>query len=325
MTPTQPAVGTVPLDVPAFTQETVVAKLARPQADEKTTIAIVADPHIATQAQGTWKRFDLTEQWLKRAVTAINNSDIDGVAVLGDLTKDGEPYNFDRFDELVATLDAPLVTVPGNHDSPKSIDKYEGLSTTEFCDRYAPNGYPVAEQLGSIDLIGLNTAIHPDGLHHDNHGGSVPELQRQALDRKLRSSNAPVVIMHHNLYELPHNPGGSWSTFPVDNPEPLHNTLVKNGAKLVLSGHQHLIGTKSRSGVREILVPALCSYPHSILTLEVGPHGTTIRLLPLATSQEVQAAYEASINDTPMGRGIAARAGIALESLPLVDEQTSRR
>lgn len=320
MTPSTSGVGTVPVDAPVLKGRTALAHLNRPQTDNETTIAVIADPHVSKRAENTWKQFDQTEQLLERAVEKIQTLDVDGAIVLGDLTKDGELWNFERYDTLIDPLSVPLVTIPGNHDVPKSFDTHPGQSPDQFGKRYAQDRYPVLNRLESVDIIGLNTASHPDEKLRDSHGGRISDLQRQELDQMLSRATTPVVTMHHNLFELPHNPGGDWQNFPLNDPEPLQATLANHDVKLVLSGHQHLLGTDRRGGVRELLAPAVCSYPISMLTLHIGPSGTTVYIHPLGDETNQQKAYEEAIDGNTMGRGIAARAGIAIESLPLVNE-----
>ena len=324
MTPSTPDVGTVPIDVPVLQDRTALAHLNHPQTDDETTIAVIADPHIATRAENTWKQFAQTEQLLERAVEKVRTLDVDGAIVLGDLTKDGELWNFNRYDALIESVSAPMVTIPGNHDVPKGFDTHPGRSPDTFGKRYAQGRYPVLKRLGSIDVIGLNTASHPEGKLRDSHGGCVSDQQRRELDQLLSRATTPVVTMHHNLFELPHNPGGAWRNFPLDDPVPLRATLADHDVELVLSGHQHLLGTDQRDGIRELLAPAVCSYPISMLTLHIGPSGTTVYVHPLGGRADQQTAYERAINGNAMGRGIAARAGIAIESLPLVDEGQNR-
>lgn len=320
MTSPTPEVGTVPVDVPVLENQTALAYLDRPRADDQTTIAVIADPHISTREQNTWKQFSQTEQLLEQAVKKIQTLDVDGAIVLGDLTKDGELWNFKRYDALIEPVSVPMVTIPGNHDVPKSFDTHQGQSVDQFAKRYSQDRYPTLKRLGSVDVIGLNTASHPDGRLHNSHGGRISAQQRRELDQMLSRDTTSVVTMHHNLYELPHNPGGDWQNFPLNNPGPLRATLANHNVGLVLSGHQHLPGTDRRNGVRELLAPAVCSYPISILTLHIGPSGTTVHIHPLGGEADQQTAYEQAINGNTMGRGIAARAGIAIESLPLVDE-----
>jgi len=298
--------------------ETTVARLDRPRAPESTRIAVVSDPHVATEETGTWKVFDRTERNLQRAVAAVADRNVDGVVVPGDLTKDGEPRNFDRYDELVTPFDVPAVTLPGNHDVPKTFDDHEVPSLAAFVDRYADGEkYPVRAEVGSVDVIGLNTAARWDGGLEDTWGGRVSDRQLAALDAALADAATPVVALHHNLYALPDNPGGDWTNFPLNDGDALHAVLHDHDVPLVVSGHQHVPALGVRDGVREVTAPAVCSYPYALLVLEIGPAGTTVSMVPLAAAAETVESYRAAVDGVPMGRGIARRTERRLDSLPL--------
>ncbi|BAP56183.1 metallophosphoesterase [Thioploca ingrica] len=54
---------------------------------------------------------------LQSTVKAINKvDDIDFVIVLGDLTKDAEPWNVDRFQEVMDELNMPWYVILGTND-----------------------------------------------------------------------------------------------------------------------------------------------------------------------------------------------------------------
>ncbi len=301
--------------------ETTFARFDRPCAPTTTRLAVVADPHVATDATETWKVFHRTERNLRRAVAAVDDRDVDGLVVAGDLTKDGEPRNFDRYDELVAGVDVPTVTVPGNHDVTKAFDDHEAPPVETFAERYADGDYPVRTRMGAVDVIGLDSAAGRDGALRDTWGGAVSDRQLDALDGMLADAETPLVVLHHNLYPLPDNPGGEWANFPLDDADALHSVLRDYDVPLAVSGHQHVPEVGVRDGVREVIAPAVCSYPHAVLLVEIGPAGTTVTMVPLATPAEIDESYRLGTGGTPLGRGIAARTDRRLESLRLASDR----
>ena len=110
------------------------------------------------------------------------------------------------------------------------------------------------------------------------------------LDEALADSDADrsIVVVHHNLpatgdlyeryrAELPvagEVPGFS-------NPEPLVELLVSHDVALVVTGHLHFPAIERADGITELTVPAVSSFPHAILVLEVDERGTVVRLVPL--------------------------------------------
>jgi len=178
----------------------LMANLSCPRSDEPTRIAVVADPHISTKEEGTSKLFEHTEHHLENAVEDINTRDVDYTLCVGDITKDGERWNFAAADEILANLDAPFRSIPGNHDVPKDRDEHENLSLSEFADRYAPDGqgFPFHERVGGVDVVGLNSSGGHDWLT-ESHDGLVPADQLDWLTEMLPGLDSPLVAVHHNL------------------------------------------------------------------------------------------------------------------------------
>lgn len=306
----------------------VMARLARPRAETPTRIAVVADPHLSTRESGTSKLFDHTERHVRRAFADIEGRDVDLTLCVGDITKDGEPWNFDRFDELLADLSTPFRSVPGNHDVPKAGDDHEGLPLSEFVARYTPGSLPFHERVGGVDLVGLNSA--GDGeLLFDAHDGLVTERQLDWLDETLPGLEAPLVAVHHNLPAMSaqleaHRDAVEPEMFvpPImREPERFVETLRAHDVPLVLTGHLHLPSAAEMDGVRELMAPTTCSFPQAYLLVEVGPAGTTVRYVPIADTQGMQLGFRERRNDSVTARGLTGMAAVRLAQFPLVDER----
>nr|WP_255194617.1 metallophosphoesterase [Natronobeatus ordinarius] len=270
----------------------VLARLERPIAAEPTRLAVFSDVHLATDATGTWKVFHRTERHLRGAVDAVNERNVDGVVVAGDLTRNGNPAEFDLFDELAA-FDPPMVAVPGNHDFPTTFDELESLPIPEFEARYTPDGagLPFRVRVGGLEVIGLDSHEATPGSPAETWDGRVDAETLMWLDETLSAAavDATIVVVHHNLpatgalYER-------WSgELPMEgevpgfsNPEPLVSLLARHDVPLVVTGHLHFPAIERSGGVRELTVPAVSSFPHALLLLEVDDQGTIVRFLPLA-------------------------------------------
>ncbi|USZ70482.1 metallophosphoesterase family protein [Natronosalvus halobius] len=270
----------------------LLARLERPRTPEPTTLAVGSDVHLATDATGTWKVFHRTERHLRAAVRCVNERDVDGVLLAGDLTRNGTRAEFDRFDGL-ATFDPPTVAIPGNHDEPTTFDERESLPIDAFEGRYTPGGLPFRVRVGGLEVIGLDShAAEPDSPA-ETWDGRVDAETLMWLDETLETTpvDATIVAIHHNLpatgrlYER-------WrDELPVDgrvpgfsNPEPLLEVLADHDVGLVVTGHLHFPAIESSGGVRELTVPAVSSFPHALLVLEVDERGTTVRQVPLTDS-----------------------------------------
>ncbi|QLH76078.1 metallophosphoesterase [Halosimplex rubrum] len=339
---------------------TVLARLARPTGDP-TRFAVVADPHVATRAEGTSKLFERTRAHFEAALADIAGRDVDAVLSPGDLTKDGEPWNYEAVDEALADLDAPFHAVPGNHDVPKEGDDHDTPTLGRFVERYTPED-PVARgpdglsyrvQVGDLDVIGLNSAGTAERLT-DSHEGHVDADQRAWLADQLARAGTAIVLVHHNLPEVTGQLDAHRAAVEPDlaeipamrDPEPLVETLGEGDVPLVLSGHYHLPTTavsggsaergstgasvseanggsseRRSDGVREIAAPTTCSFPQSYLLCDVTPEGTTVRLVPVADSIGLETAHARRAADSATARGLTGIAAARLAAAPLVDER----
>jgi 3',5'-cyclic AMP phosphodiesterase CpdA len=302
-----------------------MARLDRP-AGPHTRLGVVADPHVSTRESGTSKLFEHTEAHLRAAVTDMRERDLDAVLSPGDLTKDGEPWNYDAVDEAIAELDVPFLAVPGNHDVPKHRDEHDTPSVEWFAERYADGDLPFHREVGGVDVLGVNSAGTTEHLY-DSHDGHVPDEQVAWLRETLPETDRSVVLVHHNFPPVSdqieahreHEP--EMHLPPVTRePEPLADALAAGGADLVLTGHYHLPATGSYRGVREVAAPTTCSFPQAYLLVEVTPEGTTVRFVPVADADGLGMAHQRRAADSTTARGLTAIAAARVASFPLVDQ-----
>lgn len=307
-----------------------LARLDRPRSDPPVTVAVLADPHVAVDATGTWKVYHRTRARLRTAVTAAN-ARADAAVVAGDLTRNGRPAEFDAVDEVLANLDVPWAAIPGNHDVSKAFDEHEMPPVGAFADRY--DDPPFAREVGEVTLLCLDTAS-ADGALRDSWGGRVGERQRAWLADRLAAAANPVVVLHHPVAALPDRPEGPrWRNFNVVDAEDVAACLAAHDAPLVVSAHQHVPAVRSHTsipdaegdaspprpqsaresasdtgtpsaGTVEVLAPATCSFPQASLHVEVDPHGATLRLVPLADRAGVAEAHGLARDGKPLGRTV---------------------
>jgi DNA repair exonuclease SbcCD nuclease subunit len=306
----------------------VLATLDRPAAATETTIAVVADPHVATRAAGTSKLFEHTETHFRNAVADIREREIDAALSVGDLTKDGEPWNYAAVDEALDDLDVPFYAVPGNHDVPKAGDEHDPLPVAEFADRYAPDDeYPFRTAVGGVDVVGLNTAGTAE-FRHESHDGALDPGRIEAVQEALAAADEPVVLSHFNLPAMAEQLRAHRDAVepemaipPVTRDgERYVETLAEGDTSLLLTGHLHLPATAVEGGVREVMVPTTCSFPQAYVTVTVGAEGTTVRFHPVADRAGLRRAYAERTGDSTTARGLTAIASDRLAAFPLVSE-----
>ncbi|WP_327052398.1 metallophosphoesterase family protein [Halomicrococcus gelatinilyticus] len=316
----------------------VLARFDRPRTATATTVAVVSDPHVSTEREGTWKVFHRTRERLRTVLADAMARDVDAVVLAGDLTEDGARIDFEAVDATLADAEVPTFAVPGNHDVRKAFDAHDGRPLSAFTANYAsagatgaaggssPSGLPFHARVGGVDVIGLNSASTPDGALDDTHDGAVSDDQLSWLDETLPGADAPVVVMHHNLPGLACGDLRSWrSSYPLRNADALVETLTGHGAPLVVSGHLHLPAVSCAGDVRQVVAPALSSFPQAALLLEVGPDGTTVRYVPVGGQAAVEEAYMHAQADSERSGMVADLVHARLSTLPLVDERASRR
>jgi 3',5'-cyclic AMP phosphodiesterase CpdA len=303
----------------------VLARLDRP-AGPQTRFAVIADPHLATRAEGTSKLFEHTRTHLEAAIADISERNVDAVLSPGDLTKDGEPWNYDAVDEILSALDIPFFAVPGNHDVPKDSDTHDTIPVAEFADRYGPGSMPFHVEVGGLDVFGLNSSGTSDRLY-ESHDGQITDDDQAWLATRLAKSDSSVVLVHHNLPPISdqieaHRTIESEMHLPpaLRDPGPFAETLADGEADLVISGHYHLPATGRYHGIREIAAPTTCSFPQSYLLCETTPTGTTVRMIPVVDESSLERGHHERSMDSITARGLTAIAAARVASFPLVDE-----
>ena len=319
-----------------------LARFERPRSATPTTIAVVSDPHVSTEREGTWKVFHRTQERLRTVLADASDRGVDAVVLAGDLTEDGAVADFDAVDALLADASVPAFAVPGNHDVRKAFDEHDGRPLSSFTTSYvangvttatnavdtmdgtdATNGLPFHARVGGVDVVGLNSAATPDGALDDAHDGAVSADQLSWLAETLPDADAPVVVMHHNLPGLECGDLGSWrSSYPVRNADALVETLARHDAPLLVSGHLHMPAVSRVAGVRQVVSPPLSSFPQAALLLEVGPGGTTVRYVPVAEPRAVEEAYMHAKADSERSNAVANLTLDQLSTLPFVDEHS---
>jgi Icc protein len=292
----------------------VFARLSRPRSPQQIRLAVIADPHV-TDGSGTWKVKHRSQELFARAVEQATAADVTVLA--GDLTGDGRRESFAAVDDCLADLGGPRLTVPGNHDVPKSFDAHQSPPAATFEARYTD--LPAVTDVGPVTLVGVNTASAPDGALRDTWGGRVGERDRGWLARRLPEIDVPIVVLHHNVASLPENPGGKWLNFPLQDAADVRELLTVHDVPLVVTGHHHVPTVVEHGATTELLSPAVCSYPQAMLDVVVGPEGTVIRLVPLATASELREARRLAATGKPLGAGVLELVESELQRIPHVD------
>lgn len=293
----------------------VLARLSRPRSADPVTLAVIADPHVAVGTQGTWKVYHRTRERFRTAIgTATAHAD--HVLLAGDLTRDGHPAEFNAVEAVLATAGVHWSVIPGNHDVPKADDDHDTPPVSAFTDRY--NDVPYTRELGECTLVAVDSASAAGRLR-DTWGGEVGPSTLAWLDDALADASTPILALHHNLGRLPECEGGSdrWRNFRADDADAVVRRCREHDVSLVISGHHHVPALVGHDGPVEVIAPAVCSFPQASLHVEIGPRGTTLRLVPLADRAGIRESYTLARNGEPLGQGICALVESRIDHLPL--------
>lgn len=283
---------TVEMEVPSMSSVVggrgpLLGRFSEPRG-RATTLAIIADPHISPNAEGTWKLYHRTEARLQAAMADIDRLAVDAAVIVGDLTRDGHPHEFDRLDELLDPYAVPVLAVPGNHDVLKDYNDHRTPSLLEFVSRYTPGSLPFVTRVGGVDVIGLNTASMPDGSLDDTHGGAISQAQLDWLERTLPDTETPIIAMHHTAAAGGDHAhcGMNSDEYRMANGDELAAVLGRYDVPLCLTGHIHWPSVAPFASGYEVIAPATCSFPQAYLLVHVEPRGTTIEIVPLAEDRK---------------------------------------
>ncbi|MCW3038376.1 MAG: metallophosphoesterase [Solirubrobacterales bacterium] len=134
---------------------------------------------------------------LRAAIGAVNEqragSAPDAVLVTGDLVNDGRPEQYAEVTALLATLDAPVHVLPGNHDDRAGLRAAFPLGALEPDDTPADAPYRWAAVIAGVRVVACDTLIP------GTDDGAFPPEQADWLDRTLAqdASTPTLVAMHH--------------------------------------------------------------------------------------------------------------------------------
>jgi len=161
------------------------------------------------------------------------------IVASGDLTHRGRADQHERAAQLLRSLGAPVLAVPGNHDLPYTFPARFTRPWAEF-ERCWRTTEPTHSS-GALHVVGLNSARpyrHQGGALHEEQLRSASERLQAAPDGAFR-----VVVLHHHMV------GAPWRAArkrPVSHRNAVLRSLVGAGADLILAGHIHQAAVSER-------------------------------------------------------------------------------
>jgi len=153
-------------------------------------IAQISDLHIKREGELAYRRVD-TAKALKTCIETLNalRPRPELVVITGDLADTAAADEYEHLKSLLAPLELPFISVPGNHDSREFL-------RAAFADQNyaAPSGgLNQLRQLGALDLILLDSSV-PRQPH-----GELDDATLRWLDKTLAASERrpALLFLHH--------------------------------------------------------------------------------------------------------------------------------
>ena len=211
-------------------------------------IAQISDTHILASASEL-PAAQLRADCLRRCIADINQQQPDVVIFTGDTVQHGQPEEYARLRELLASLEVPLYLIPGNRDDNEALrtafdDKTYLPENGEFL-HYAIEDYPV--RLVAIDSTSFG----------ERKGVFCPERQAW-LDAVLseQPKRPTLLFIHHPPFDVDDHYVGGYRR--AEEAAAL-TEIVSRHPQIVgmLCGHIHCPGKHDWAGTIASLMPSV--------------------------------------------------------------------
>lgn len=282
--------------------------VAPPEIDTKSVkIAIFSDPHLFDPVLTTngeefrkylendRKLLAESDAILQSTINSIINDKPDIVLVPGDLTKDGEKQNHERFANYLNQLKMAgikVFVIPGNHDinNPNSKSFIGNSSVAiptinpdEFKNIYSKFGYEnaidkdgsslsyIVEPINGLWIFGIDACKYDNNVNNPTVAGAIKPNTLKWIENKLKEAKEKkkvvLAFMHHGAVEHFTGQTQFFSDYVIDNWRNVTSALADAGLKVVFTGHFHanditLHRTSQNNVLYDIQTGSLVSYPN---------------------------------------------------------------
>jgi 3',5'-cyclic AMP phosphodiesterase CpdA len=179
------------------------------------TFAHISDPHVGSPY--------FVPNLMNRVIVELNELGPDAVVCSGDLTTEGYRQEYKNWVAYAERIEAPLYTVPGNHDA-------RNVGYLHFEELIGPRHW-------SIDVSGVRL-VGVDSSEPDLNEGQVGRERYSWLTEQFSApADLKVFVLHHHLLPVP---GTGRERSVVADAGDLLEVLVRAGVNIVLSGHKHV-------------------------------------------------------------------------------------
>lgn len=214
------------------------------------TVVQLSDSHLFADVNGRLLGMQ-TDDSLQQVISAVvvEQPNIDVLLCTGDISQDGSNASYQRFAEMVKTLNTPMRWFAGNHD--------ERLALQQVCAN--------TDWLESVYDIGAWRIVLLDSsVAHKVHG-ELADDQLSILEQALTSAGERYVLigLHHHPVPIQ----SRWmDAIGLHNAADMLSIISRyNNVKAVIWGHVHQEFDQTLRGVRWLATPSTCVQfaPHS--------------------------------------------------------------
>ncbi|CAN5179532.1 phosphodiesterase [soil metagenome] len=219
-------------------------------------IAQISDLHIKAPGALAYGKVD-TALALQRCVAALNSFQPrpDLVVISGDLADTPTPEEYDHLKRLLAPLEIPFVSIPGNHDS-------RAMMRAAFPDQgWAPTGaLDQIVSVGGLDLVLLDSSVAGQP-HGELEAGTLHWLEETLASPVTRPA---LVFLHHPPFRTGIEHMDVQDLFNAVDLAAI--VRQHRHVKLVAAGHVHRATLTLFAGVPATICPA----PNHAVDLDLG-------------------------------------------------------
>ena len=179
------------------------------------------------------------EAALDALILAINSERPDLIAITGDFTQTGARREFEAANLFLASLSAPILAVPGNHDTPVYNLPLRFLKPWARFEKHIGAAQLQIATAGDTVVIGLNSARRARMRFNWSYGKlsrKIIEVAASIAKRESAEGKTVFVAAHHPFEKGPNRAGAEI----VGNGAYALQRFAQCGVSAVMTGHVHL-------------------------------------------------------------------------------------
>jgi Icc protein len=230
---------------------------------EKITRLIhITDPHLHAHAESRMRGVNTFDSFCRVIKHCMQDSaEVDGIIATGDLVQDETRAGYQRFYDTLAPHRLPVYCVPGNHDSPDTMQSV--LETPPF-------------QFGGVTQLGAWTAIFLNTFSPGDDGGNLDQQELDRLSKVLTENSRSHILIGLHHHPIPMGSGWLDGVALRNADEFLAIIDQHQNVRCTVWGHVHQASDRVRNGVRMLSTPATCSQflpGHDSFAVDTRPPG----------------------------------------------------